>query len=131
MNRITKEHYNSIVYLSHPYGNDPDNLKKVIQCQKILTTLHPENLYLNPVAMFAGLYDVTDYKDGLNMTLFLLDTLADEMLICSDDYMRSKGCVAEIEYCDSLGIPYKYTTLEELKKQFDTYKSKFEKGVIK
>ena len=53
LNIINKEHYNSIVYLSHPYGGKQENLSKINECQKLLTIMHPENLYLNPSAMLA------------------------------------------------------------------------------
>ena len=48
-NIINREHYNSIVYLSHPYGGKQENLSKINECQKLLTIMHPENLNLNPL----------------------------------------------------------------------------------
>ncbi len=116
MNKVDKSNYNSIVYISHPYGGKQENLDNINECQRILTQLHPENLYLNPVAMFSSLYEITDYETGLNMTLFLLEELADEMLVCSDNYMKSRGCVSEITYCDKRNIPYKFTNIQQLKK---------------
>lgn len=92
-NIINREHYNSIVYLSHPYGGKQENLSKINECQRLLTIMHPENLYLNPIAMFGSLYDCTTYKQGLNMTLLLLEELADEMIICSKDWQFSKVAV--------------------------------------
>ena len=117
MKIIDRNHYDNVVYLSHPYGGKKENLDEINECQRLLTKLHPENLYLNPVAMFGNLYDCTDYEQGLNMTLFLLEELADKMLICSDDYMKSKGCIAEINYCDQRGIPYKFTSLANIRKK--------------
>ncbi len=64
LNIINKEHYNSIVYLSHPYGGKQENLSKINECQKLLIIMHPENLYLNPSAMFGNLYDCTTYEQG-------------------------------------------------------------------
>ena len=80
-NIINREHYNGIVYLSHPYGGKQENLSKINECQRLLTIMHPENLYLNPIAMFGSLYDCTTYEQGLIMTLLLLEELADEMII--------------------------------------------------
>lgn len=105
LNIINREHYNSIVYLSHPYGGKQENLSKINECQRLLTIIHPENLYLNPIAMFSNLYDCTTYEEGLNMTLLLLEELADEMLVCSNDWRSSKGCRTEVVYCDSRHIP--------------------------
>lgn len=121
MKIIDKSNYNGVVYLSHPYGGKKDNLDEVNECQRLLTIMHPENLYLNPIAMFGSLYDCTSYEQGLNMTLFLLEELADRMVICSDSYMYSKGCLTEIAYCSERGIPYKYLTLSQIKKEYEKY----------
>ncbi|WP_270760172.1 hypothetical protein [Ruminococcus bicirculans (ex Wegman et al. 2014)] len=120
-NIINREHYDSVIYLSHPYGGKQENLSEINECQRLLTIMHPENLYLNPIAMFGNLYDCTTYEQGLNMTLFLLEELADRMVICSDNYMYSKGCLAEIAYCSEREIPYKYLTLSQIKKEYEKY----------
>ena len=119
---INREHYNSIIYLSHPYGGKQENLSKINECQKLLTIMHPENLYLNPIAMFGSLYDCTTYGQGLNMTLLLLEELADEMLVCSNDWQLSEGCCAEIEYSNNSNIPYKICCLERIRSEYEKYK---------
>ena len=129
---INREHYNSIVYLSHPYGGKQENLSEINKCQKLLTIMHPENLYLNPIAMFGNLYDCTTYEQGLNMTLLLLEELADEMIICSsvfsNDWQCSKGCCAEIKYCDNRHIPYKICTLEQIRNEYEKYRKEHDKN---
>ena len=122
---INREHYNSIIYLSHPYGGKQENLSKINECQRLLTIIHPENLYLNPIAMFGSLYDCTTYEQGLNMTLLLLEELADEMLVCSNDWHLSEGCCAEIEYCNNRNIPYKICTLEQIKDEYEKYRKEY------
>ena len=114
---INREHYNSIIYLS-----------KINECQKLLTIMHPENLYLNPIAMFGSLYDCTTYEQGLNMTLLLLEELADEMVICSNDWHLSEGCCAEIEYCNNRNIPYKICTLEQIRSEYEKYRKEYNKN---
>ena len=121
MKIIDKSNYKDVVYLSHPYGGKKDNLDEVNECQRLLTIMYPENLYLNPIAMFGSLYYCTSYEQGLSMTLFLLEELADRMVICSDNYMYSKGCLAEIAYCSEREIPYKYLTLSQIKKEYEKY----------
>lgn len=101
--------YEKVVYLSHPYGGKETNAKKINLCQIMLAELHPDWLIINPVAAFGELYDCTKYEQGLKMTMYLLSTLADEMIVCSDDYRESKGCMAEIEFCEQYGIPVRYT----------------------
>ena len=129
---INREHYNSIIYLSHPYGGKQENLSKINECQKLLTIMHPENLYLNPIAMFGSLYDCTTYGQGLNMTLLLLEELADEMLVCSNtlskDWQSSKGCRTEVLYCDNRHIPYKICTLEQIRSEYEKYRKEYNKN---
>ena len=125
---INREHYNSIIYLSHPYGGKQENLNEINECQKLLTIMHPENLYLNPIAMFGSLYDCTTYGQGLNMTLLLLEELADEMLVCSNDWHLSEGCCAEIEYCNNRNIPYKIYTLEQIRSEYEKYRKEYNKN---
>ena len=127
-NIINREHYNSIIYLSHPYGGKQENLNEINECQKLLTIMHPENLYLNPIAMFGSLYDCTTYEQGLNMTLLLLEELADEMVICSKGWQFSKGCCAEIEYCNNRNIPYKICTLEQIRNEYERYRKEHDKN---
>ncbi len=127
-NIINREHYNSIIYLSHPYGGKQENLNEINECQKLLTIMHPENLYLNPIAMFGSLYDCTTYEQGLNMTLLLLEELADEMIICSNSWQFSKGCCAEIEYCNNRNIPYKICTLEQIRDEYEKYRKEHDKN---
>lgn len=131
-NIINREHYNSIVYLSHPYGGKQENLSEINECQRLLTIMHPENLYLNPIAMFGSLYDCTTYEQGLNMTLLLLEELADEMIICSsvfsNDWRSSKGCHTEVLYCDSRHIPCKIYTLEQIRDEYEKYRKEHDKN---
>lgn len=118
--------------MSHPYGGKQENLSEINECQKLLTIMHPENLYLNPIAMFGNLYDCTTYEQGLNMTLLLLEELADEMIICSsvlsNDWRFSKGCRTEVVYCDNRHIPYKIYTLEQIRDEYEKYRKEHDKN---
>lgn len=114
--------------MSHPYSGKQENLSEINECQKLLTIMHPENLYLNPIAMFGNLYDCTTYEQGLNMTLLLLEELADEMLVCSNDWQFSKGCCTEIKYCDNRHIPYKICTLEQIRNEYEKYRKEHDKN---
>lgn len=49
-------------------------------------------------------YDVTEYQEGLNMCLWLLDK-CDEMWVFGE-YEDSVGCMSEIAYCQNYLIPY-------------------------
>lgn len=106
--------FSKVVYLSHPYGGEKQNAEELMMCRRMLTEMHPDWLIIDPIAAFGHLYYVTSYKQGLNMTMFLLSMLADEMIVCSDKYQESKGCMAEIEFCKRYNIPITYTTVDEI-----------------
>lgn len=106
--------FSKVVYLSHPYGGEKSNAEELIMCRRVLTEMHPDWLIIDPIAAFGHLYYTTSYKQGLNMTMFLLSMLADEMIVCSDKYRESKGCMAEIEFCKKFNIPITYTTADAI-----------------
>ncbi len=121
MKKIDKKYYKSVIYISHPFQNKQSNLDEIAEIQRVCTQLYPRCAFINPVACFSNLYDITTYKDGLNLTLLLLEEMADEMWIFGD-YQSSKGCVKEIEYCAEYGIPYKHMNFESLKAKIKTEK---------
>lgn len=106
--------FSKVVYLCHPYGGKKQNAEELMMCRRMLTEMHPDWLIIDPIAAFGHLYYVTSYNQGLNMTMFLLSMLADEMIVCSDKYQESKGCMTEIEFCKKYNIPITYTTVDEI-----------------
>ena len=104
--KIDKSHYKSIVYISHPFQNNPENVKKIEDIIKGLHKCFPSYLFISPVHAFGFLYNSTTYEQGLYMTLFLLETCADEMWVFGEDWRNSTGVKAEIEYCKKHNIPY-------------------------
>ena len=83
-------------------------------------------MIIDPIAAFGQLYYVTGYKQGLNMTMFLLSMLADEMIVCSDKYRESKGCMAEIEFCKKYNIPITYTTVDDIEEEYQIFNNLLE-----
>ena len=106
--------FSKVVYLSHPYGGEKQNAEELMMCRRMLTEMYPDWLIIDPIAAFGHLYYVTSYKQGMDMTMFLLSMLADEMIVCSDKYQESKGCMTEIEFCKKYNIPITYTTVDEI-----------------
>ena len=104
--KIDKSHYKSIVYISHPFQNNPENVKEIEDIIKGLRRLFSDYLFISPVHAFGFLYNSTTYEQGLYMTLFLLETCADEMWVFGEDWRNSTGVKAEIEYCKKRNIPY-------------------------
>ena len=97
--------YRNVVYVSHPYGGDKENRDKVASLIRKLQTEYPTYLFISPISAFSFLYDVTEYQEGLNMCLWLLDK-CDEMWVFGE-YEDSVGCMSEIAYCQNYLIPYR------------------------
>ena len=124
MQKIDKSHYENIVYISHPFQNNPKNVKEIEYIINTLYKYFPDYLFISPVHAFGWLYDNTAYKEGLNMTLFLLETCADEMWVFGEDWENSTGVKAEIDYCKRRNINYSiFETIENT----IAYKKRFER----
>ena len=130
--KIDKSHYKSIVYISHPFQNNPENVKEIEDIIKGLRRLFPDYLFISPVHAFGFLYNSTTYEQGLYMTLFLLETCADEMWVFGEDWRNSTGVKAEIEYCKKRNIPYYIwgtsKSLSPVESQFVSHMEKNLKG---
>lgn len=98
--------YEKVVYISHPYGGSIKNKQKVEHIISDLRKHFPNYLFLSPVHAFGLGYDAVSYEDGINECLWLLKK-ADEMWVFGD-YANSSGCQAEIFYCQTEDIPYKF-----------------------
>lgn len=97
--------YQSVVYVSHPYGGNKLNLKLVGNLIRNLHKMYPNYLFISPIHAFSHMYDYVDYEIGLDMCLWLLDS-CDEMWVFGD-YQNSVGCTKEIEYAHNHLIPYR------------------------
>jgi hypothetical protein len=95
--------YKNIIYVSHPFGGDADNVMAVTNLISMLHNEYPEYLFLSPIHAFGHMYDYTDYQEGLDMCLWLLDQ-CDEAWVFGD-YESSVGCMSEIAYCQNHLIP--------------------------
>lgn len=102
---MSKPDFNNIVYISHPFNNDPKNYRKVTDIVAELQNQHPGWMILSPIHAFSMIYDKMPYLNGILRCFWLLDK-ADEMLVYGD-YKQSKGCLAEIDFCKQNNIPYK------------------------
>lgn len=101
--------YSKLVYVSHPFGGLANNAGSAQAITDILNTKElekkkREHVYITPVTVFQGLYNVADYNDGLNMCLALLKRCAGGIVMCGD-WTNSRGCMAEFKYAKENGIP--------------------------
>lgn len=94
----------SMIYISHPYGNQPENKKKVEEIIRGLALSHSENTYISPIHCFGFMYHDFDYETGLEMCLNLLEK-CDKMYVFGD-WENSRGCTAEVLFAEMHMIPY-------------------------
>jgi len=94
-----------LIYISHPYGNNPENIKKVEEIIHRLVKEHPENTYISPIHCFGFMYNSVSYEAGLEMCLNLLDRC--EKMMVFGNWQDSRGCNAEI-----LHASYNHTCFE-------------------
>lgn len=93
-----------IIYISHPYSGLEENKQKIEEIIKELVREHPEHTYLSPIHTFGFMYYDFSYEQGLEMCLKLLDKC--DMMYVYGDWKRSRGCNAEVLYCENNAIPY-------------------------
>lgn len=94
-----------LIYVSHPFSNIQENKQKVEDIVRKLAKKHLENIFISPVHCFGFMYNDFDYDTGLNMCLELLKRC--DIMYVYGDWENSKGCKAEIKFCEENGIPYK------------------------
>lgn len=96
--------YESVIYISHPYGGDHDNKKMIGNFILELQKIYPNFLFISPVHSFSFAYHYVPYQQGLDMCLWLLEK-CDEMWVFGE-YQSSIGCMSEIAYCKNHNIYY-------------------------
>lgn len=109
MSLIKKENVTQakpLVYISHPYGGLEENKNSVEAIIKRLISKYPNYVFISPIHTFGFLYNYVDYETGLNMCLELLSKC--NTMWVFGDWQNSKGCKAEIEYCNKAGKPYRF-----------------------
>lgn len=92
------------IYISHPYGGKQENMIKVEGIIKELIKDNPEHTYISPIHCFSFAYNDYPYEQGLDMCLSLLE--ACDMMYVFGDWKQSRGCTAEVLYCEMHMKPY-------------------------
>lgn len=100
MNRFKKT-----IYVSHQFQNNPQNIKEIETIVKYLIKVFPDYCFISPSHAFGYLYDCTDYQQGIDMCLSLMD-ICDELWVFSEP-TDSVGVGLEIECAVKNSIPYK------------------------
>ena len=92
------------IYISHGFQGKQDNIRSIENKIKELRKEYPNYLFISPVHTFSYLYNDTEYIEGLEMCLFLMDS-CDEVWMIDKNYLESKGVVSEIIYAHENDIP--------------------------
>lgn len=93
------------IYVSHPYDGKEENRQKVEKIIQRLIEIYPHDTFISPIHAFGFLYDKVDYETGLEWCLDLLEG-CDKMYVFGD-WKKSRGCQAEVQFCDNNFIDYK------------------------
>ena len=92
-----------VVYVSHPYGGEQKNEAKVDVIVRALQTVNPDACFVRPVHVIRAPYGRTDYVQGLEYCLALLDR-CNAIIMCGN-WQESRGCVSEYVVAKRKGIP--------------------------
>lgn len=95
-----------LVYISHPYGGNINNYEQIEEVIREYVEEDNEALPISPVLIWASLYEVVDYEEGLSMCLDLLSR-CNRIYMCGD-WKSSRGCMAEWAFAKAKGIPIDY-----------------------
>lgn len=91
------------VYVAHPFGGDPENVKRVENL--ILQWIHskPHKLFISPIHATGFYYHEVSYAEGMGACFELL-SMCDELWLCPG-WEQSKGCNLEKTWAQQHGIP--------------------------
>lgn len=90
-----------LVYISHRYGGDTENLERAKKITHDLQVNDLENTYICPLIAFSHLqYDEIGYDNELEACIDLL-SVCDKLIVASD---ISKGVAREIDFAKLVGM---------------------------
>lgn len=100
------------IYISHPYGGKEENKIKVENIIRQLTEICPQDTFISPIHTFGFMYNDVNYETGLGWCLDLLEGC--HKMYVFGDWKQSRGCTAEVLYCEMHMIPYEIKSGELL-----------------
>ena len=94
-----------VVYVSHKFGGDPENLEKAKKITHDLQVNDTENCYICPLNAFSHLgYKELGYEQEMALCLDIL-SVSDVLIVASE---VSEGVRREIEFAELVGMEVKY-----------------------
>lgn len=98
-----------LVYLSHNFGNDPENVKHLEEVVKDFVKKYGDVIkqyrltFISPLHGLGFLYDQVDYEEGMRMCLAQLKLCT--MMVLFNGYDNSRGVNIEKQFCLDNHIP--------------------------
>ena len=90
-----------LVYVSHCYGGNPENVERAKRITHDLQVENPTHCFIWPLMMFSHLdYDEIGYDEELELCLDIL-SVADVLIVASEP---SKGVQKEIDFARMVGM---------------------------
>ena len=94
-----------IVYVSHKFGGDPENIERAKKITHDLQVNDTENCYICPLNAFSHLeYKELGYEQEMALCLDIL-SVSDILIVASE---ISEGVKREIEFAELVGMEVKY-----------------------
>ncbi len=94
-----------IVYVSHKFGGNPDNMERAKQITHDLQVKDPENCYICPLIAFSHLqYGEMGYGDEMELCIDLL-SVSDKLIVASE---ISEGVQRELDFANLVGMEVEY-----------------------
>jgi hypothetical protein len=82
-----------MIYVAHPYNNDPKNKIKVEHLILKLQAKYPTLTFVSPIHTFGFMYEILSYEQGMDKCLNLLR--ACDTIILAEAWEQSVGCGIE------------------------------------
>ena len=90
-----------LIYISHRYQGNPDNMERAKQITHDLQVADPDNCYICPLTAFSHLgYNEMGYDEEMALCIDLL-SVSDILIIASD---ISEGVQKEIDFARMVGM---------------------------
>ena len=91
----------AMIYVSHKFGGDSENMERAKQITHDLQVNDPENCYICPLMAFSHLrYNEMGYDEEMALCIDLL-SVSDVMIVASD---VSDGVQKEIDFAKMVGM---------------------------
>lgn len=99
-----------IIYVSHKFGNKPENLERAKKITHDLQISDMENAYICPLLALSHLqYGEVGYEEEMQICVDLL-SVCDKLIVASD---LSKGVCREVDFANLVGMEVEW--LEDTK----------------